>query len=267
MPFRDLHTIKVIRQRGVMTIQLHRPEVRNAMNLVMVRELAHVFDEVSDDREVRVIVLRGSEGHFCAGGDIADMREMLGADEDPARAMNRSFGRMLQLANKAPQFVVSMLDGVVLGGGMGLACVSDVTICHRDAMFGMPETQLGLIPAQIAPFVVARIGLTEARRLALLGTRFNGKRALELGLVQYLCDDLDRMEGHLDAVVKQALSCSPEAIAQTKRLLLRVGKESLSIVLDEAADAFTKILNGPDGQEGTLAFREKRKPKWAEDPE
>src|SRR5690606_32924520 len=136
---------------------------------------------IHDDRTVRAVVLRGAEGHFCAGGDIKDManaRASVGKTEaDPFFTLNREFGRLITAVNQAPQTVIVVAEGAVLGGGFGLACVSDVAIAAASAKFGLPETGLGVIPAQIAPFVVTRIGLTQARRLALLGARFDGAEA------------------------------------------------------------------------------------------
>ena len=258
----------LLEQRGhTLQIRLNRPQARNAMSLQMVRELRAVFDAVREDRKVRAIVLRGSEEHFCAGGDIRDManaRAALGKSEsDPFYALNREFGRLITQVNQAPQVVVVLLEGAVLGGGFGLACVSDVAISTASAQFGLPETSLGVIPAQIAPFVVTRIGLTQARRLALLGARFDGTEAHRLGLVHYLCDNAEAAEAQLQEVLEQIKRCAPEANRVTKQLMLRVGQPELETLLDDAAASFAKAVQGSEGQEGTMAFMQKRAPSWA----
>ena len=163
---------------GVLSITLNRPHKRNAMNKRLVDEMRAVFAAIAEHRSVRAVVLRGAEGNFCAGGDIAGMHD--GAVDEAGKPLspdkaawqfNRSFGHLITEVNKAPQVVITILEGAVLGGGFGLACVSDIAIAKADAKFAMPETGLGIVPAQIAPFVVMRVGLTQARRLALTGQR------------------------------------------------------------------------------------------------
>lgn len=156
-----------------------------------------------------------------------------------------------------------MLQGAVLGGGLGLVCVSDIAISADTAQFGLPETSLGLLPAQIAPFVVQRIGLTQARRLALTAARFDGHEAQRLGLVQFVERDTQALAERVDEVLRQVLRCAPGANAATKALLLASLEQPLSPLLDEAAQAFAAAVTGPEGSEGTLAFMQKRPPNWA----
>ena len=180
----ECQTLLLSLEAGVLHITLNRPDSRNAMSLAMVGELRAVLAAVDDDLDVRAIVLCGAGGHFCAGGDIKDMANARASGSDAYRALNRAFGSLLEQAQHAPQVLIAVLQGAVLGGGFGLACVADIAICHQDAKFGLPETTLGILPAQIAPFVVGRIGLTQARRLALTAARFNGSEAERLGLGQ-----------------------------------------------------------------------------------
>ncbi|WJG08077.1 enoyl-CoA hydratase-related protein [Aliiglaciecola sp. LCG003] len=263
----DYQEILIAQNNGVLTITLNRPHKKNAMNLALVNEVTGLFASISDSSEIRAVVLRGSEGNFCAGGDISDMHKDAASEEQRHKTVwefNRSFGRMITQVNHAPQVVVSVLEGAVLGGGFGLACVSDVAIADANAAFSMPETGLGIIPAQIAPFVVARIGLTHARRLALLGERIGGEEAKTLGIVHFVCHSATELQEQLDRVVKQVRRCAPKANAATKALMLKVGQVELESLLDEAADAFTQSLTNDEGQEGTQAFLQKRKPNWSE---
>jgi isohexenylglutaconyl-CoA hydratase len=267
---KQYQTILVESQRRVLSITLNRPKRRNAMNLQMVQELIDVFQSVENDREVRAIVIRGSEGFFCAGGDINDMltakkQSKEETTTDPFFEMNRAFGKMLMIANQAPQAVVTILEGAVLGGGFGLACISDIAIAKSDAQFGLPETGLGIIPAQIAPFVVQRIGLTQARRLGVLGSRFRGKEAKELGVVHTVCETSEEVEQELEKTIKQICRCAPNANALTKKLMLSLDSSDLDAVLDQAAKDFSSCIRGEEGREGTKAFIEKRLPTWAEE--
>ncbi len=263
-------------EEGILTIELNRPEKKNAMSAQTVFELSSVFDSIKDDRTVRGVVLRGSHGNFCAGGDISGMRDSRinsnaadlpdnsGMVRDESWHFNRSFGHLITAVNQAPQVTVCVLEGAVLGGGLGLACVCDVAITSNDAMFAMPETGLGIIPAQIAPFVVARIGLTQARRLALLGERINGQQALDLGLVHQVVFNAEGMAEALDNTLKMLRKCAPQATAITKALLIDASKpiRELESFLDRASDDFSKALKADEGKEGTQAFVDKRKPNW-----
>ena len=206
----ETETITLARDGSVLHITLNRPEARNAMSLAMVSELMDVFDWLENDAagaEVRTLVLRGADGHFCAGGDIKDMAgaRQQAAEGDPEAflRLNRRFGEMISRANRLPQVLITVLEGAVMGGGFGLACVSDVAIAAGDAKFGLPETGLGVIPAQIAPFVVQRIGLTRARRIALTGQRFDGHHALTLGVVHEVADSL------CEPILRGVMECHP----------------------------------------------------------
>ncbi|MCY1542272.1 putative enoyl-CoA hydratase [compost metagenome] len=178
--------------------------------------------------------------------------------------LNRAFGSLLEEAQAQPQVLIAVLEGAVLGGGFGLACVSDIAIALQGAQFGLPETSLGILPAQIAPFVVKRIGLTQARRLALTAARFDGLEALRLGLVHFAEADTAALERRLTDSLEQVRRCAPGANARTKALLLATESEPLATLLDGAAEQFAAAVTGAEGAEGTLAFVQKRKPSWAE---
>lgn len=263
----ETETLTLEQNDNVLHVTLNRPDSRNAMSLVMVRELSDVFTRIADDDNTRIVVLRGSGGHFCAGGDIRDMSsarsQKAEAGTDPFRDLNRAFGALIQQVNESPKLVIALLEGGVMGGGFGLACVSDVAIARDTARFAMPETSLGIIPAQIAPFVVERIGLTQARHLALLGLRIDGHEAARLGLVHEVTDSEEKLMSSLQATIAQALRCAPGATAATKALLHQVGTVSMSVLLDGAADQFSAAVQSDEGAEGTMAFMQKRPPSWA----
>jgi isohexenylglutaconyl-CoA hydratase len=258
-------------EAGALHVTLHRPAVRNAMSLQMVTELEAVLDAVLDRRDVRALVLRGTGGHFCAGGDVKDMARARmstpkDGEPDPVAAVNRAFGRVITKADRAPQAVVAVLEGAVLGGGLGLACVADVAITHADASFGLPETGLGLPPAQIAPFLVRRLGLSQARRLAVTGARLTGTEAHALGLAHELAQGDDELQVRLERVLAEIRRCAPGAVAATKHLMLQVGAVDHERLLDEGAERFAAAARGPEGIEGMTAFIGKRRPRWADTP-
>ena len=264
-------TLLVEQEDFCLSVTLNRPQARNAMSLQMVNELSQVFDFVTANEAIRAIVLRGADGHFCAGGDIKDMAgaraqaaQGNASDGDPFYHLNRAFGRMIAQADQLPVVVITILEGAVLGGGFGLACVSDVAITAKDAQFGLPETGLGVVPAQIAPFVVKRVGLTQARRLALLGERFDGAEAVHLGIAHFVCDNKLAIDDRLESILAKVKRAAPHANRVTKSLLHQVGTVEMDTLLDGAAHHFAAAVKSEEGAEGTLAFVEKRLPKWAQ---
>lgn len=251
-----MKTLLLEPHNGVLHITLNRPESRNAMSLEMVNELRSVMAKL--DSQTRAVVISGSGGHFCAGADVKD----LVTAGSQLQALNRAFGTLLQEVESVPQVVIVVLQGAVLGGGFGLACVSDIAIADHQAQFGLPETSLGLLPAQIAPFVVKRIGLPQARRLALTAARFDGVEAERLGVVHFTERDPQALAERLDEVLGHVLRCAPGANGRTKSLLLASVDEPLEAVLDRGAQWFAEAVRSEEGIEGTQAFVQKRKPRW-----
>ncbi|MES0874165.1 enoyl-CoA hydratase/isomerase family protein [Sinimarinibacterium thermocellulolyticum] len=253
---------------GVLHVTLNRPDARNALNALMIDELDAVFDAIAASREVRAVVLRGAGGHFCAGADLKEviaggLKAPAPGEADPIEAWSRRFGAMLRKAGQLPAVLIAVCEGAVLGGGLGFSCVSDIAFAQVDAKFGLPETTRGLPPAQIAPFVVERIGLTQARRLCLTGAQFRGREALALGLVHECFDDETELQTRLDASLEQILHCAPQANAVTKDIILKVARMDMDAVLDDAARQFARCVRGPEAPEGIAAFMQKRAPKWA----
>lgn len=261
-------SLQVLVSQDICSVTINRPEARNAMNHQVVADLITIFEHLQTSPAIRALVLRGAQGNLCAGGDVKDFARIRNLASEPGvdaiAAFNRRFGHMLECLNTLPQASVVVAEGAVLGGGFGLACVADVTITHTDATFGMPETGLGLLPAQIAPFVVERIGLSQARRLGVCGARFDGAQAVRLGVAHFEEADATDLDARLAQVLALIRRCAPRANAQTKQIMLAVGKKPLSDVLDDAAAAFSAALAGDEAAEGTRAFIEKRKPSWAE---
>ncbi len=259
-------TLLLDRQGGVLTIRLHRPEVRNAMSQIMLRELLDAL-AAAEAGGVRIAVLRGNGGHFSAGADLHDMaraREAPIAHEtDPMASANAAFGHVCAAYSQSPLAIVAVLEGAVMGGGFGLACCADVAIASRTADFRLPETSLGLIPAQIAPFLVERLGYSEAKRIAVTGARFGAEEAYRIGLVHKVCANEAEVEEAVAATLRQILVCAPGAVAETKKLLRRARSEDPASLVEHAASVFAKAARGEEGAEGLRAFADKRKPAWA----
>ena len=271
-----MQTLNIVRHPQWVELTLARPDVRNAMSFEMVDELRQTFASLRDDQDVQAVVLRGAGGHFCAGGDVKDMRDILSSptpaqdtpDENnplagnPLAQANRQFGTMLSEIEAAPQVVIAVLEGAVMGGGFGLACVADIALALPSARFGLPEVTLGLTPAQIAPFVVARLGTTRTRQLALSGARFGAQEALSYGLVHHCLDDEAALNDHLTQTLKTLSKCAPEARRATKQLILCVAHADRDQVLDQAALGFAHAAREGEGMAGMMAFITKQSPAW-----
>lgn len=271
----SLQTLMVKREGPVLHVTLNRPALRNAMSLHMVAELRQVLADAEAGGQFRVVVLRGAGGHFCAGADLKDMANArmqvmqaatpakdADATMDAVAQANLQFGELCAAYAKTPLALVAVLEGSVMGGGLGLACVADVALASEAAAFRLPETGLGVVPAQIAPFLVERLGYSQAKRLAVTGGRLSGSEALTIGLV-HAVHAPDQMDVALGTVLADILACAPGALATTKALMARARLTEPSHVLRDAAIIFSNAVHGPEGQEGTMAFLQKRKPTWA----
>ena len=260
-------TLATSSQGGVLRVTLDRPEVRNAMSLQMVDELCAVLAQAEAGGDVRAIVLRGAGGHFCAGADLQDLaqarqRELAG-ESDAIAAVNARFGHLCGAFARTGLATIAVLEGTVMGGGLGLACVVDVALAGQGAQLRLPETSLGVVPAQIAAFLVERVGPSQARRLAVTGGRLDAAQALAIGLVHEVHADGAALEAALAATLAQALSCAPGAIAATKTLMARALHTPAADLVDDAARVFAQAARGPEGVEGMTAFLQKRSPAWA----
>lgn len=252
---------------GVLHATLDRPEAGNALNATLIDDLVKTFAAIRDDRGVRAVILRGAGRHFCVGADLREVGTLSGEDaasRAETTAHNRRFGELLEAIDAAPQAVIALAQGAALGGGFGLLCVADVTIVTVDVRMGMPEARLGLPAAQILPFVAARIGVAETRRLGVCGHQFAGGEAARLGIAHHVVDDTDAGETQVRQVLDQVLACAPGAVAATKSVVRAARTRETSALLDDGAAWFTDCLFGDEGREGVQAFLDKRAPYWAE---
>jgi isohexenylglutaconyl-CoA hydratase len=259
----------ILEKKGsVLTIWFNRTEAKNSLSAEMVNEIHAALDAAREDSTLRTLIIRGKGGIFCAGGDIKGFKSGLQGgepNEADVAAGNREFGDLMIKLNEQPQTVIMLVEGAAIGGGLGLCCVGDVTIVTREARFRLSETSLGIPPAQIAPFVTERIGLTQARRLMLTGARFKGEQAVQYGIGHILADDAQDMETKCDQVLEQISLCAPGANAVTKSIIFEALRKPRPEALDFAAKGFAHCMLSDEGREGVAAFIEKRKPAWAED--
>jgi isohexenylglutaconyl-CoA hydratase len=254
----QFETLKFTQAGFVAAVTLNRPEAKNAMNFRMVEELYTVFTQLRENRQVRVILLSGAGGTFCAGGDIKEMRE----NSVPAQDNAVNLDKMLRACNEASQIVVAKVEGAALGGGFGLACVSDIAIASTTAQFGLPEVRLGVAPAFISPFVLHRVGLARARELMLSGRRFGGAEAREYGIAHYVYSPAE-LEAAVQRHLDELRQCAPHAIAAIKELMFTVLDKSLDETVAYRANVLNTLRSGTEAQEGMMAFLQKRPPAWA----
>lgn len=254
----DYPTLAVRLEGALARVDLNRPEARNAMNAQMVADLYACFRALRENRSIRVVVLGGAGAAFCAGGDLHEMQEP--ARERPFNDAGQ-IDDLLAAVNHAPQVVIARVHGPALGGGLGLVCVADIALAASQASLGFPEARLGMAPAMISPYVVARIGLAQARRWMLTGALLDGDQAAAAGLVSESCP-AEELDSRVGAVVRAILQCSPAALAACKALLFEVAGRPPAETAAYRADLLAQMRASPEGQEGMAAFLQKRKPGW-----
>jgi isohexenylglutaconyl-CoA hydratase len=259
--------LKLQREGIALTARIDDPKTRNAMSETLMAEFEAVLAAIHDDRNVRALIVRGADGAFCAGADLKQTREALASPpnpgvRDPLIDINERAGRLFAQLNACPALTIAVIDGPAMGGGFGLACCMDITLATPRARFALSETTLGIPPAQIAPYVIARIGRATTRRLALTGQRLDGAEANAIGLADYFFERDTGAEERLVELLTMLKRCAPNANAETKRLILNAGGLVGQAYIAEAASSFAACLRGEEGQEGLAAFVEKRPAKW-----
>lgn len=247
--------------RGVALLRLNRPERHNALSETMLDELTDAAARLGNDPAVRVVVLAGSGESFCAGGDLGWMRTQMEADAATRAAGARRLAGMLDALDTLPRPLIGRIHGPAYGGGVGLMAVCDVAIGVHGARFGLTETRLGLIPATIAPYVVARMGAAMARRVFLSGRLFDTDEAVRLGLVS-LAVEGDALDREVEAEVAAHLAAAPGAVADAKRMLRRLARPADEAMRAETVAALVARWESREAAEGIAAFFERRRPDW-----
>jgi methylglutaconyl-CoA hydratase len=252
------------RDGPALRLTLNRPEVRNAFNALLVEELRAWADELTGNPDgVRLVVLSGAGAAFCAGADLEWMRRASESSREENLREAERLVAMLDALDRLPVPLLGRVQGAALGGGAGLVAVCDLVVAAADASFGFTEVKLGLVPAVVSPFVLAKIGRSAARALFLSGARFDAARALAIGLVHLVVPP-----GELDAGVSRAaddlLSAGPEAVAAAKQMIREVWRLPHREAAALTTHAIATRRASAEGQEGMKAFLEKRKPGWRE---
>lgn len=253
----------------VVRVTLNRPDVRNAFNEALIAELTAWAESVTvggalrsgSGQAARVAVLSGAGKMFCAGADLAWMSKMVACTHEENVRDARAMARMFEALDRLPIPLIGRIHGAALGGGVGLAAVCDIVVAAEDAMFAFTEVKLGILPAVISPYAIAKIGQSAARELFLTGARFSAARAREIGLVHAIGDEgeLDRM---VAKYVNDLATSAPGAVAAAKQLIAEVATRTRTSAVEYSIDAIAERRVSPEGQEGMTAFLAKRPPSW-----
>lgn len=250
-------TLLIDEAAGVVTVTLNRPEVHNAFDDELIAEAIDFFSSVPKD--ARVIVLRGAGQTFCAGADLNWMSRMVSYTRDQNIHDSSRLAKMYAIIDECPLPVVGCITGAAIGGGVGLVAVCDIAVASPQTKFGLSEVKLGILPAVISPYVIAKIGVSHARALFLTGERFDSARALHIGLVHRIADDVDAAVAE---TVAQLQTSGPIAVRECKKLIAHVGSHDLSDAIAYTIDAIATRRVSEEGQQGMKAFLEKKKAPW-----
>ena len=248
-------------RRGVASLTLRRHAQHNALSALMIRELTAVSGMIAADGDIRVVVLTGEGESFCAGGDLNWMKEQIAADRQQRIAEARRFALMLKALRDLPRPLIARVNGQAYGGGVGLISVCDVAIGVEGARFGLTETRLGLIPATISPYVVARIGAAKAQRLFTSARFFDAREAQEIGLIDRVVPPSD-LDSAIEAEIRPYFSAAPGAVAAAKALVHSIAAPIDAAVIEMTLTRLADTWETAEAAEGVTAFLEKRKPSW-----
>lgn len=257
----DYETVIVNIEGRIAEVTLNRPEVHNAFNNELINDLYDVFERLSLEENVRVIILTGNGKSFCAGADLNWMKSVVSYSYEQNYEESLKLAKLMYLVFTHPKPVIARINGSAIGGGVGLMSVCDILIASEDAKFGLSEVKLGLVPAAISPFVMSRIGEAHARELFITGERITAEHASEIGLINK-CLPLDELDAAIDEKVKLILQNGPEAVRTVKEMIFKVTQVKFPEVQEYTARLIANLRLSPEAQEGMNAFLEKRKPNW-----
>jgi methylglutaconyl-CoA hydratase len=245
--------------RGVVSLCLSRAEKKNALSAVMIDELTHFASNLPNG--ARVVVLSGAGDVFCAGGDLGWMKAQISANRETRVSEARKLAMMLNALNELDAPLIGRVHGGAFGGGIGLCCVCDSVIAEHDTKFGLTETRLGLIPATISPYVIARMGEGRARRVFMSARIFAADEACQLGIVSGV-ETSDGLDARIEAEIAPYLSVAPNAVSASKRLARALGPQITPEIIDMTIQSLADTWEGEEAAHGISAFLGKSKARW-----
>jgi methylglutaconyl-CoA hydratase len=248
--------------RTIATVTLNRPDLHNAFNDELIARVTETFEAIGADSTVRVVLLRAAGQSFSAGGDLNWMKRAATYTAEENFRDARAGAHMFFTVAHCPRPVIARVHGRALGGGCGLIACCDMAVALESAEFGFPEVKIGLLPGIIGPFVVSRIGVSNAREYFLTGARFPAARAREIGLIQRVAADETSMDAIIDDWIGELMTASPAAVSAAKKLIFDISGRPIESVLDTAASSIANARISPDGRAGVEAFLSRAKPPW-----
>jgi methylglutaconyl-CoA hydratase len=261
LPNNSTEVVELHLDDAALTVTFNRPEQHNAFNLKLVSRLTEVFRTVATRKDIRVVILTGSGQSFSAGADLTAITNIAHHTFDQAQIDGQALFDLMMAVDECSQPVVGRINGPAIGGGLGLVSCCDITVAVDRAKFGFSETRLGLVPAVISPFVIAKIGAGWARELFLTGERFQAEFAQKIGLIHHVVEE-DQLNDMVNDRVQQLLKAAPSAQVQAKKLIKQQEDKSKAEMRAFTADLFARRWLSDEGKEGVNAFLEKRKPEW-----
>lgn len=258
----NLKSCQIDYEKNWLTIWFDNPQKRNALTFDLINDLQTIFDKIKDDTSIRGVVFRGKNEVFCSGADLKLMKKIISEDTNSQKEsikLSKGLGLVFKMITELPQITVSAVEGPAMAGAFGIVCSSDLVLSMSSARFAMTETRLGLSPAQIAPYVIDRLGFSNARKLILLGFSIDGNQAYDIGLADYLSTTKEEFNETLNSIKRQVNQCAPHALTLTKNII----RPRNEIDIDLSAKIFAECIESKEGKEGIKSFFEKKKPYWA----
>ena len=255
-------TIKLHKEKNIVTVYLNRPEIHNAMNEKLMKELTTCFKELIKDNDTRIIILTGKGKSFCAGADLNWMKSMAKYSKEENIQDSKLLLNLYETIYNCPKPVIGRINGHAFGGGLGLFAVCDITIAVPNCKFAFSEAKLGIIPSVISTYIVRRIGLSNMRRLFITGERFSSEYAKTIGLIDYVVSE-EKLDTEIQKYVKQLISSGPSAVKEVKKLIDACEKLDIEKYKEYTVRKIAELRVSEEGQEGINAFLEKRKSKWS----
>lgn len=250
---------------GVVFVTINRPQKKNAFDAPTIAALYEAFETLQGADHVRVVFVRGSGGTFCAGADLAWMRDAADWSEGDNRDDAIGLAKMLKALHDVPALTVALVEGAAMGGGAGIVAACDMAVAVQGARFAFSEVKLGLIPATIAPYVIEAVGPRAARALFATAELFDADRAKDVGLVSQVLASADDIDGFVRSLSDAMKACAPGAVGDAKRLVNDLaGRHIDHGMMEDTARRIARARVSAEGQEGVRAFLDKRKPGWAE---
>jgi len=246
----------------VATLWLARPEVHNALNDIMIREISAFFSKIEENSGIRLILIRGQGKSFCSGADLSWMKHAFSLTPEANLKESKELSDLFGLIFNSSKIVIAVAHGNIFGGGNGLVAVCDLAYGVADAKFSLSETRIGMAAASITPYMLNKVSSSDLKELIFTAKIFDGNEAVKYGLLNHVFASSEVMELYLKGIIDEILSNGKQALMESKRLINRLTEKSIAGVMAEIPEMLARIRVSPEAQEGFSAFLEKRKAKW-----